>query len=158
MATLANIFDRFSSPAITEEDVISRHSVDTCNRLRSLPNEDVYFFVKRIDNSRLVRKAEPGASATSWKFLGGACAAAALLIGTLLPSAYGLLASNQLHNLQVENQRLLTERATLEIEEARLLSPDRLEELARMQKFVDPTPDTVVYLPGKSESLALNRH
>jgi hypothetical protein len=57
----------------------------------------------------------------------------------------------------VENQRLLTERATLEIEEARLLSPERLEELAKMQKFIDPTPDTVVYLQGKGEALALNR-
>lgn len=157
MATLANLFDRFSSAAATVDEEVRHHSVDDF-KLRPLPNEDVYFFVKRIDNSRLVRKAEPGTSAMSWKFLGGACAAAVLLIGTLLPNAYGLLASHQLHNLQVENQRLLTERATLELEEARLLSPARLEELARMQKFVDPTPDTVIYLPGKDESLALNRH
>ena len=28
-------------------------------KLRALPNEDVYFFVKRIDNSRLTRSLEP---------------------------------------------------------------------------------------------------
>lgn len=158
MATLANLFDRFSTTAMTPEVEVRREFVDNLFRLRALPNEDVYFFVKRIDNSRVVREADPGARATSWKFLGGACVAAALLIGTLLPTAYGLLASHQLHSLQVENQRLVTERATLELDEARLLSPERLEELAKMQKFVDPTPERVIYLPAKNESFASLKH
>jgi hypothetical protein len=159
MATLANLFDRFTTTAAASNaEAASRVATDNAYRLRPLPNEDVYFFVKRIDNSRVVREANPRENATGWKFLGGACAAAALLIGTLLPSAYGLLASHQLHSLQVENQRLITERATLELDEARLLSPERLEELARMQKFVDPTPEKVVYLPSKDESLASLKH
>lgn len=158
MATLANLFDRFTATATASDEEVRREYVDNLFRLRPLPNEDVYFFVKRIDNSRVVREADPRARATSWKFLAGACTAAALLIGTLLPSAYGLLASHQLHSLQVENQRLVTERATLELEEARLLSPGRLEELAKMQKFVDPTPEKVVYLPGKDASFASLKH
>jgi hypothetical protein len=117
----------------------------------------VYFFVKKIDNSRVVREADPGARAKSWKFLGGACVSAALLIGMLLPSAYGLIASYQLHTLEQEHQRLVTEKAALEMEEAKLVGPQRLEELAKQQQFIDPTPERVVYLPSKTDaSLAMN--
>ncbi|HYZ83225.1 MAG TPA: hypothetical protein VE621_02420 [Bryobacteraceae bacterium] len=160
MATLANIFGRFGNSAVVEPEVEDNRNeyIGDLYRLRPLPNEDVYFFIKRIDNSRVIREADPRARASSWKFLGGACVAAALLIGTLLPTAYGLLASHQLHALQVENQRLLTEQATLQLEEARLLSPERLEELAKMQKFVDPTPEKVVYLPAKDASFARSRY
>ena len=58
-------------------------------------------------------------------------AAAVLLIGVLLPSAYGLLAGYQIQTLRQEAQRLATEQASLELQEAKLLSPARMEELAR---------------------------
>jgi hypothetical protein len=160
MATLANLFNRFMDAGVEAqaEAQAARREYSDFYRLRALPNEDVYFFVKRIDNARVVREADPHARAKSWKFLGAACGAAALLICMLLPSAYGLMAGYQLHNLQQENQRLLTERATLELEEAKLVSPERLQEWAKMQQFIDPTPERVVYLPAKEGSLAMNRH
>ena len=133
-----------------------RSTVDAF-KLRALPNEDVYFFVKRIDNSRVVREADPGARRKSWKFLGGALASAAFLVGMLLPSAYGLMAGYQLHHLQAENQKLLNERATLELEEARLVSPERLQILAK-DKFVEPAQGQTIYLAPKNDSsLAMNR-
>ncbi len=160
MATLANIFNQFmdaGSVAGAAQQVASR-AVSDDFKLRSLPNEDVYFFVKRIDNSRVVRQADPRASAKSWKVLGASCLSAALLIGMLLPSAYGLLASYQLHNLQSENQRLSTERGKLDLEEAKLVSPERLAKLAVDQEFEDPKSENVVYLtPANEGSLALNR-
>jgi hypothetical protein len=160
MATLANIFNRFMD-AGSMADAIPQtmgRAVSDDFKLRALPNEDVYFFVKRIDNSRVVRQAEPGASAKSWKVLGASCVSAALLIGMLLPSAYGLLASYQLHNLQAENQRLVTDRGKLELEEAKLVSPERLARLAVDQEFEAPKSENVVYLTPKNEgSLALNR-
>jgi hypothetical protein len=105
-----------------------------------------------------VREADPHARARSWKFLGAACLSAAGLIGALLPSAYGLMAGYQLNAMQQEHQRLLTERATLEMEEARLVSPDRLEKLANQQQFVPPSPDRTIYLSGKEGSFAMNKH
>jgi hypothetical protein len=44
----------------------------------------------------------------------------------------------------------------LELEEAALLNPARLEELARIQQFVDPPAARVIYLDPKAGSLALN--
>ena len=80
------------------------------------------------------------------------------VIATLLPSAYGLMASYQLHQLQQEHQRLVGEQSRLELEEATLVSPERLQRLAKDEGFTDPTPDHTVYLTPKNESsLALNR-
>jgi len=47
---------------------------------------------------------------------------------------------------------LANETATLELQEAALLSPARMQELARMQQFVDPPPQKVVYLDGQSDA------
>ena len=41
-------------------------------------------------------------------------------------------------------------------QEARLLSPERLTELARKQHFIDPTPDKLFYLnPESKDAVAL---
>ena len=159
MATLANIFNRFMDAGSVAEAMprTMSHAMNDDFKLRALPNEDVYFFVKRIDNSRVVRQADPGASAKSWKVLSASCVSAAMLIGMLLPSAYGLLASYELHNLQAENQRLITERGKLDLSEAKLVSPERLARLAVDQEFEDPKSENVVYLTPKNDSsLALN--
>jgi hypothetical protein len=103
-----------------------------------------------------MKQAAPGARARDWKVIGGASLAAAVLVGVLLPSAYGLLAGYQIQTLKQEQTRLTTERGVLELEEARLLSPARLEELARMQSFIDPAPQKVVYLDSGKGSMAMN--
>ena len=62
MATLATFVNRFvgvrSFDAIDHEN--SHPRVESC-RLRPLPNEDVYLFVKRIDNHAVVRAIDPAA-------------------------------------------------------------------------------------------------
>ena len=50
------------------------------------------------------------------------------------------MAGYQLSQLQLENQKLQTERARLDVQEARMLSAERLQELAKMQDFIDPAP------------------
>ena len=160
MATLANIFNQFNGAGSVAEAAprsVTWETSEEC-KLRALPNEDVYLFTKRIDNSRVVRQADPGARARDWRFVGGASIAAMAFICMLLPSAYGLMAGYQLSQLQLENQKLRTERARLEVQEARLLSAERLQELAKMQDFIDPAPERTVYLePKNNKSLALNR-
>lgn len=156
MASLANIFGWIVGPRTYENTVPqARTVVEDPYALRTFPNEDIYFFVKEISNARVVRESDPQARASCWKLIASAGAAAVLLIGILLPSAYGLLAGYQIQSLKQEQARLMTERSALELEEAKLLSPARLEELARTQSFVDPPSAKVVYLDNKG-SLAYN--
>jgi len=161
MATLANIFNQFIGAGSVVGAAPRSVTWETSEefKLRSLPNEDVYLFSKRIDNARVVRQADPGARARDWKFVGGASCAAVALIVMLLPSAYGLMAGYQLSQLQLENQKLQSDRARLEVKEARLLSAERLQELAKMQDFIDPAPERTVYLEPKNDKslTALNR-
>jgi hypothetical protein len=159
MATLANIFNQFTGAkpvagAVTAAETRGRSDVF---RMRAAPNEDVYFFVKKIDNSRVVRQADPCARARDWRLIGGAGFAATALIAVLLPSAYGLLAGYQLTQLEQQHHRLQAERTRLELQEAKLVSTERLQRLATMQEFVDPAADKVVYLPKSDSSLALNQ-
>lgn len=159
MATQATFYGRLG--AVAESTVrtprVRRASWGDAYRLRALPNEDVYFYRKAIDNSRLVRQANPQVRARCWRLIATTCVATLLLIAALWPKAYSVLAGYQVESLKQEQQKLLIERSALELEEARLLSPERLEELARIQEFIDPAPAQVVYLnPRADGSLALN--
>lgn len=125
--------------------------------LRALPNDDVYFFAKRVDNSRIVREADPRARGTCWSAIGAGCAIVVLLTGMLAPSVGGILAGYQLQALKQEQQRLLDERKNLEVEEAALVSPERMERLAEAQKLGKPGPGQLIHLnPNGDGSLALN--
>jgi hypothetical protein len=64
------------------------------------------------------------------------------------------MAGYQLNQLQNEHQRLVSERSKLEIQESRLVSAERLQELAKMQQFIDPAPDRTIYLPKSDTSLS----
>src|ERR1700693_1239454 len=160
MATLATVYSKLFTAGAERSAAATRKAApgrEASIPVRVFPNEDIYFFVKRIDNSRLVRQADPRARGDCWKMIGSAGIAAMLLIGVLLPSAYGLLAGYQIQSLQQEAKRLGTEQASLELREAKLLSPARMEELARIQQFVDPEAQKVVYLDSKNGSaVAMN--
>ncbi len=156
MATLAMMYNRFVSPGFDRGE--TARVVDGTARVPMFANEDIYFYVKRIDNSRVVRESDPKARGTCWKLIGSAGLAVVLLIGVLLPSAYGLLAGYQIQSLRQEGGRLAAEQGSLEVKEANLLSPARMEELARMQQFVDPPAQKVVYLDSpRGGSLAMNQ-
>jgi len=119
--------------------------------LRALPLEDVYFYCKKIDNSRLVREADPRAPKACWSAIGAACLALALLTSVLAPSVANTLAGYKLESLRAEERRLLDERRNLELKEAELLNPNRLQELAKNQKLVTPAPGQLVHLNGKPD-------
>ena len=150
MATLATVLDKLFEHG-AEKAAAAAPSAGVRAPVRPFANEDIYFYVKRIDNSRVVRAADPQARQDCWKLIGSVVAAAALLIGVLLPSAYSLVAGREIQSLRQESVRLANERASLELEEAKLLSPARMEELARIQQFVDPAPQKVVYLDADSD-------
>jgi len=126
--------------------------------LRAFANDDIYFYVKHIDNARVVREADPQSRGTCWKLIGSVVASVILVITVLLPSAYGLLAGYQIQTLRQEGDRLAAERASLELAEAQLLSPARMEELAKMQQFIDPPAQKVVYLETQQQgTVAMNK-
>jgi len=153
MATLAHIMDRFTAARAVPEETSRIRPLDNEDpfAIPRFPNEDVYLYVKRIDNTRVVREADPAARKVCWRMIGSSFAFAALIIGLLLPSLNSLMAGYKLEALRQERQRLELDRASLELQETKLLSPARLEELAKIQRFVDPAPEAVVYLDTKTD-------
>jgi hypothetical protein len=120
--------------------------------LRALPFEDVYFRPKKMDNSKLVREADPRAGSACWKVIGVACLTLALLGGVLAPSVANTVAGYKLESLRTESQKLADERRALELQEAQLLSPERLDRLARGQHLVTPSASQVVHLDNTGDS------
>jgi cell division protein FtsL len=133
--------------------------VEDLFRLRALPNEDVFFYCKRIDNSRVVREPDPRAGSQCWSTIGVACVVAALLVSVLIPGVANVFAGYQLQALKQEEQRLLNEQRVLDVQEAALVSRERLEALARSRDLRTPAPGQVIRLDPRGDGkLALNRH
>jgi Cell division protein FtsL len=125
-------------------------------RLRPIPNEDVYLFVKRIDNSMVVRAADPAARRTRSRTVATGFIAALLIISGLVPAAYNTMAGFTINDLRQEQERLKQQEAQLDMSEAKLLNYARLEQLAKSLKMVEPVPQQVQILEGKSKTEALN--
>lgn len=150
MATLPNaFFERTETqwPAARPEAVPAAASC----ALRSLPHEDVFFYCKKIDNSRLVREADPKAGQACWNVLGAACLAVLSLGIASVPKVTATMDGYKLEALRTEEQRLLDERRALDLQEAQLLSPDRLEILAKKQNLVTPGSDQVFHLETRPD-------
>jgi cell division protein FtsL len=121
-------------------------------QMRPLPLEDVFFHCKRIDNSRLVRTADPKSRGACLRTLGVASAAVLLLVSLVAPSVAVTMAGYRLEALRTEERRLTEERRGLELEVARLLSPDRLDKLAHEQTMAPAAPGQVVRLDRQDGS------
>ena len=160
MATLAMFFRRpLAAPAAASRTAGDR-SVPQDDRyaLRDLPNEDIFLYWKPIDNSAIVRQADP-TSRREWRMIGMVCLLAVVLIALLMPRMANIFAGYQLESLKQEQQRLLDERRDLDIEEARLSRQENLEVLAKRRDLGTPAEGQVVHLDPKGDSkLALNRH
>lgn len=156
MATWATLIDWFTgarTEAARESDEILE---DYCSR--PLPNEQLYLWVRPIDNSRLKAQAAPEASRACWRSIFASMVAVVALVVVLLPFAYNLLAGYQIRALEIERQKLLDDKALLEKQESELLSPARLAALAEMQKYVDPEPGQLIPLPPAADgAVAMNR-
>ena len=102
-------------------------------QLRALPQEDVFFYCKKIDNSRLVREADPQV-------------ARRLLVARSAPPAWSWRCSDRCRSRRAspppspatswkrcapKSAVCWMSAACLDLQEAELLSPDRLEKLAQ---------------------------
>ena len=160
MTTLATRVDWIATATGKEKasEAATRDGSNPEFRVRAFPNEEIYLWVKEVDNSRVVPRANPKETGACWRFIGSACLGVVLLVGVLVPIAYNLLGGYQIHGLEKQRETLLQERSELELREARLVNPARLAELARIQQLVDPAPETAVSLsPVPDASLARNR-
>ena len=118
-------------------------------RLRPLANEDVYLYVKRIDNTAVVRAVDPAARRASFRAVATGFA--------VVMFAYNTMEGYHIQQLQQEQAQLKQERATLNVAEAQLLSQDNLNKLAARLKLVDPAPQQVQFLDGTLGHEARNR-
>jgi hypothetical protein len=156
MASFATFVNRFVGVSEFADAPAAVWTRTESPRLRPIANEDVYLFVKRIDNTTVERAADPAARrARSHSVLAG-FAAAVLVIAGLVPVAYNTLAGFTVQKLRQDQEQLKQERIALDASEANLLSYDRLEKLAISLKMVDPVPEQVQFLEGKSKTEALN--
>jgi hypothetical protein len=119
--------------------------------LRPLPGEDIFFYVKRIDNSRVVREADPRSRGAAWSAAAMMCLMAVLLTVSVAPRIANLFAGYRIESLRQEQQRLVDERQVLDVEEAKLLRLDRLEELARLRNLAPPKAGQLYDLEPKGE-------
>jgi hypothetical protein len=157
MATLATFFKKSDAIAVAAERRPTTVTQADPFILRALPNDDIYFYSKKIDNSRVVRQADPAARGECWSAV-GAAGVLLMLGGSLIaPHAASVLAGYKLESLKIERQTLLNEKRDLEVKEAGLLSPQRLNELARARSLTSPRPDHVIHLDTLSEGRSVAR-
>ena len=84
-------------------------------QLRPLPHEHLFLYSKRIDNSRLVREADPKSKGACWNAIGAASVLAILVAGAFAPSVATTIAGYKLEALRIEERRLLEEHRGLEL-------------------------------------------
>jgi uncharacterized protein HemX len=125
-------------------------------RLRPLANEDVYLYVKKIDNATVVRAADPTARRASLGAVAAGFAVAMFVIAGLFPAAYNTMEGYHIQQLRTDQQRLKQEKATLNFQKAKLLSQDNLNRLAAKLKMSDPAPEQVQILDGNISREARN--
>jgi len=161
MAALANIYSKVMekhSKAMPYGAEAASHSRPASGSfpeyapLRVFANEDIYFYVKHIDNSGVVRASDPSQGRQAWKMIGGVGIASVSVIGMLLAGAYGLLAGYRVQDLQKEHALLEAERSELDVQSLIAMPPSRMEKLAREQFVTDPSLQKMVYLDGASDS------
>ena len=120
-------------------------------QLRPLPHEHLFLYNKRIDNSRLVREADPKSKGACWNAIGAASVLAILVASAFAPSVATTIAGYKLEALRIEERRLLDEQRGLELQEAELLSPARLDQIAQKNNLVAPSSAQVFHLEGKPQ-------
>ncbi len=157
MATLAANFRRPEAGMLPREsDARERWSEEPDPyQLRPLPYEDVYFHAKKINN-RVMRENDPVAWKKALHGVSVSLVAALVIMILLAPNVLQMVAGYQIHALEKERARLEDQKSLLELEEARELSPEHLQQWARELRMVDPDTAHVLYVNKPEGALALN--
>jgi hypothetical protein len=148
MATLATMWKRSNAMAAVGGDSGIREMDPYA--LRSLPNDGVFFYSKKIDNSRLVRQADPGATEECWSAVGAGALLLMLGASIVAPHVALVRSGYQLEAAKAERQVLLDQRRELQVREAGLLSPGRLNDIAKAHNLTSPMSSQIVHLDGQN--------
>lgn len=126
--------------------------------LTGLPNDDVFFYTKTIDNSRLVRQSGTQVKG-EWSTIAGACVIAALIGCTAIaPGVTGTLESYKIQELKHEQELLQTELRQVNVAEERMINAPALDAMAPQHNLVRPGTGQLIRLqPGNEHSVAMNR-
>lgn len=152
MATVATYLRRTDLAAVDSE---SKQETADPYRLRGLPGDNLYLFSKRIDNSRLIRQANPKTRNECWSAIATATVLAVVIGTAVSPRVSSVLTGYRTEKLRTENRALQEKRRMLAIEEARMLTPNRLDEIAAKRRLMNPTSGQEQHLQGRDNGLAL---
>ena len=116
---------------------------------RPLPMEEICFFVKPIDNSRLVRVLDPHSHRDRLKIGGFFAALFTLAVLYSLPQVALRHSGYKIEDLKRENQALVEANKTLSVREASLRDPQRIDAIAHTQLGMQPAlPEQVAWPDG----------
>jgi len=158
--TWAWIFNKNVSGAANSKNGATARKQNEADRffLRPMPNEDIHVFVKKIDNTRVVREQDPKANASAWQTISMAGIFAMAVVGLIVPIANSYLAGYTVTEIEKQNNQLEAQLARLSVREAELTSVEALARAAKNQKYLDPSPETMVVInETRSGDVALNR-
>jgi hypothetical protein len=145
MGTLAAIWKKSDSMAAVGNEFLESDPY----ALRGLPNDNVFFYSKKIDNGRLVRQADPHAADECWSAVGAGALLLMLGISVVAPHVALVREGYKLEAAKAERQTLIDQRRALEVQEAALLSPVRLNDIAKEQNLTTPVSGQVFHLDGQ---------
>lgn len=112
------------------------------------------YWIKRIDNSRLVRQRHPASVREDAVLVGSALICLAVLLLTAWQHFEVIHAGYRLEEMRTRHEQVLEWNRTLRLEQAALLDPMRIDILARNRLGLDaPQTDQVVPL-GSGEGPA----
>jgi cell division protein FtsL len=131
--------------------------------VRPLPMEDLCFFAKSIDNSRLVRVVDPHSRRECLGLVACLSAVFVLAVIYIVPSLLLLRTGYRVETLKKENDALVESNRQLQVKEAVLRDPQRIYSIARGKLGLsEPAPEQVVWpeadghMPTGHELLARN--
>jgi hypothetical protein len=104
----------------------------------------------------VVRATDPAAKRARSRTVATGFIAASLVIAGLVPAAYNIMAGFTLQSLEGEKIKLQHQKAALEYAEAKLLNYEHLEHLSKSLKMVEPDPQQIQFLEGKTKTEARN--
>ncbi|MDX2267283.1 MAG: hypothetical protein NW208_04205 [Bryobacter sp.] len=117
--------------------------------LPAFPKEELYFEAKFIDNSQVVRAANPGSVRTCWSAVLSVVSVTVVCAGLMLPSAFRVITGQKIQAERGKGSALRTEIAELQARIAQHSGRKHLEEFAAAQKMVDPHPTQVQHITPK---------
>jgi cell division protein FtsL len=111
-----------------------------------------FHFVKRFDNSRIVKAADPAQARQMRVFSAAAAVLLSLIMVYGLQHFYAIESSYRVESEKQVLQKLREQDRQLRLNAAELSQPARIDKMARQLGFTEPAADHVVYAGANPES------